>query len=101
MNPKRVLAKRYNMYHPKAHKTQPLVIQAGKFETPRRALESFTSDAVTVALSAAGAGAEAAADTCESVAEGGAETLGLTPYGFGVPSGGEQAPYAALAAGSP
>jgi hypothetical protein len=45
--------------------------------------------------------AGAAAGICESVPEGCAETLGLTPYGFGVPSGGAQAPYAALAAASP
>lgn len=89
------------MYHPKAHKTQPLVIHAGRFETPRRTLESLTSDAATVILSTADAWAGVEDDVWGSVPDSGAETLGLTPYGFGVPSGGDQAPYAALAAASP
>lgn len=78
-----------------------MVIHAGRFETPRRTLESFTSDAATVVLSTADAWAGVEDDVWDSVPDGGAETLGLTPYGFGVPSGGDQAPYAALAAASP
>lgn len=66
------------------------VIHAGRFETPFRTLESFTSAVVdettveVVVVAVEGADVPAAAVVAK---------LGFTPYGLGVPSGGAHAPY--------
>ena len=76
------------------------VIHAGRFET-LRTLESRTRAAVVfvVAVEAGSCGVVLAAVAVEAgafealSAAGGAVTpFGFTPYGFGVPTGGDQAP---------
>lgn len=80
-----------------------LVIHAGRFET-LRTLESRTRAAVVfveeeavscgVVLAAAVAVLLLAAGAPEALSAGGGAVtpFGFTPYGFGVPTGGDQAP---------
>ena len=71
-----------------------LVIQAGRFDT-FLTLESRTWPVLTgaVACGALGAGAALVAGAVALSAGGGAVTpFGFTPYGLGVPTGGDQVP---------
>ena len=71
-----------------------LVIQAGRFDTARR-LVSRALPRAGAGAGADGAGAAAGAllaAGAASPAGAGWTPLGFTPYGFGVPTGGDQAP---------
>ena len=78
-----------------------LVIQAGKLETWRRPV-SRAASGCTATGAATGVGAVIVAGAAAAVVASGALLLddagagvrpaGLTPYGFGVPGGGDHAP---------
>jgi hypothetical protein len=80
-----------------------LVIQAGKFETCRRlvsrasgagsvAAAGAEADCVSIAVATAEVAVCCVCSRVSAAAGAGVIPAGFTPYGFGVPSGGAQAP---------
>ena len=70
----------------------PCVIQAGRLDTFRTLVSRAPCGIPCGAAAGVGAGACACGGAAGAAAGAAVIPFGFTPYGFGVPSGGDQAP---------